>query len=86
MHAERLRTVWDVPANGSKLAALLNEGMHEAQPEDQALEGHRLVAAYIVNSGRGGTTREKIVALKLLVVTWQLEYPPDSYLRVCARS
>ena len=48
-HADALvpiiKTIGDVPAQGTKLAALLHQGMEEGHPQQQVLEGHRLAAA-----------------------------------------
>ena len=48
-HADALvpiiKAIGDVPAQGPKLAALLDEGVEEGQAQQQVLEGHRLAAA-----------------------------------------
>ena len=47
-HADALvpiiKAVGDVPAQGPKLAPLLNQGMEEGQTQQEILEGHRLAA------------------------------------------
>ena len=48
-HADALvpiiKAIGDVPTQGPKLAALLDQGMEEGQAQQQVLEGHRLAAA-----------------------------------------
>ena len=48
-HADALvpiiKAVGDVPAQGPKLAPLLDQSMEEGQTQQQILEGHRLAAA-----------------------------------------